>query len=163
MTETDDQLARRLLRDVLDGELKWTPDMRLRIATAAHAYASLAILAELRRHNDRGDAFTTELLGLLDRITEDPQPGPDGSLRSGQPAAASGCRVCGNTDTADGEECLFAALTTVQWRAHRQHYFEQALSHEFEPAAERYADDRMELDFGAAVDAAPSQQEGEDG
>lgn len=53
-------------------------------------FALLEIRDELRRSNDSRDQFYTEVLGLLVRITEDPQPGPegDGSLRSGQPAAA---------------------------------------------------------------------------
>lgn len=75
MTEPIDQLARRLLRDVLNGELKWTPDMRLRIATVAQAYASLAIVDELRRMNDGRDQFHREVLDLFAAVTK-PDPGP---------------------------------------------------------------------------------------
>lgn len=86
MSETDDQLARRLLKKVLDFDEPWTPDMRLRIATVSQVYASLAIVEELRRLNERGDRFNASLLEFFERLTED--PGDVSSLRSGQPAAA---------------------------------------------------------------------------
>lgn len=89
MPETETDLARRLLGEVLDGTNKWTPDMRLRIATVSQAYASLAIVDELRRMNDRGERFNEAMLEFFERLTEDPTPGPDGSLSSRQPAAAS--------------------------------------------------------------------------
>lgn len=50
--------------------------------------ALLAVVEELRRSNEDRDRFYTELLGFFSKLTEEPQPGPDGSLRSGQPAAA---------------------------------------------------------------------------
>lgn len=83
MTETDAQLARRLLSDVLNGENKWTPDMRLRIATVAQALASLTIVEELRRLNEGRDQWYREVLEVLTQAKD-----PDVSLRSGQPAAA---------------------------------------------------------------------------
>lgn len=86
MAETDDQLARRLLGDVLNGELKWTPDMRLRIATVAQALASLTIVEELRRLNDRGDRLNEALLEFFEKLTaEGDEASPVGS---GQPTAA---------------------------------------------------------------------------
>ncbi len=84
MPETDDQLARRLLGSVLDGDLKWTPDMRLRIATVAQAYASLAIVDELRALNSGRDQFHREVLAVLTQA----KSGDVSSLRSEQPAAA---------------------------------------------------------------------------
>lgn len=89
MSETDDQLARRLLKKVLDFDEPWTPDMRLRIATVSQVYASLAIVEELRRLNERGDRFNEAMLGFFEKLT-DPFAAQeeDGSLRSGQPAAA---------------------------------------------------------------------------
>lgn len=75
MPETETDLARRLLKDVLNGELKWTPDMRLRIATVAQAYASLAIVDELRRMNEGRDQFHREVLDLCVSFTK-PDPGP---------------------------------------------------------------------------------------
>lgn len=82
--ETDDQLARRLLRDVLNGELKWTPDMRLRIATVSQAYASLAIVDELRALNSDRSQWYREVLEVLTQAKD----GDVSSLRSEQPAAA---------------------------------------------------------------------------
>lgn len=112
MPETDDQLARRLLRKVLDGEEPWTPDMRLRIATVSQAYASLAIVEELRRLNDGRDQWYREVLGVLSAA----KSGGVSSLRSEQPAAATVCRVCGKPGFAD--ECTKGPLTGDQWRAH---------------------------------------------
>ena len=83
MSETDAQLARRLLGDVLNGENKWTPDMRLRIATVAQALASLSVVEELRRLNEGRDQWYREVLDLLSQAKD-----PEGSLRSKQPAAA---------------------------------------------------------------------------
>jgi hypothetical protein len=65
MPESETDLARRLLKEVLDGTNKWTPDMRLRIATVSQAYASLAIVDELRRMNDGRDQFHREVLEVL--------------------------------------------------------------------------------------------------
>ncbi len=86
--ESETDLARRLLKEVVDGTNKWTPDMRLRIATVSQAYASLAVADELRRANDQRDTFNASLLEFFERLTEDPQPGPEGSLRSERPVAA---------------------------------------------------------------------------
>lgn len=117
MTEPIDQLARRLLGKVLDGDLKWTPDMRLRIATVAQAYASLAIVDELRRLNDGRDQFHREVLEVLAQAKDG-----DGSLRSEQPAAATCCRVCGKGTPGIEGECTGGPLTREQWRAHSEHY-----------------------------------------
>jgi hypothetical protein len=84
MTESETDLARRLLKEVLDGTNKWTPDMRLRIATVSQAYASLAIADELRRSNDSRESFYTEVLDLLVRVTEDPFEGPSGAGATAQ-------------------------------------------------------------------------------
>lgn len=72
------------------GSLSNQPDPRMCYLAVMQAMASsvLAVADELRRQNDRGDAFTVELLSFFERLTEDPQPGPDGSLCSEQPAAA---------------------------------------------------------------------------
>lgn len=76
MSETDDQLARRLLGKVLDGSEPWTPDMRLRIATVAQAYASLAIVEELRRSNEDRDRFYSTMREFFEKVTEDPYEAP---------------------------------------------------------------------------------------
>jgi hypothetical protein len=81
MTESDDERARRLLRDVLNGDLKWTPDMRLRIATVCQVYASLAILDALRRRNDQVESFQREVLRVLEKITSE---GPSGAGATAQ-------------------------------------------------------------------------------
>lgn len=65
MPESETDLARRLLGEVLDGTNKWTPDMRLRIATVSQAYASLAIVGELRRMNEGRDQFHREVPEVL--------------------------------------------------------------------------------------------------
>jgi hypothetical protein len=83
MPESETDLARRLLSDVLDGTNKWTPDMRLRIATVSQAYASLAIVDELRRANDQRDVFNASLLEFFERLTEEPSPGPSPSKSFG--------------------------------------------------------------------------------
>jgi hypothetical protein len=70
MPESETDLARRLLKEVLDGTNKWTPDMRLRIATVSQAYASLAIVDELRRLNVGRDQFHREVLEVLTRSSE---------------------------------------------------------------------------------------------
>lgn len=72
----------------------------------------------------------------------------EGSLRSEQPAAAPGCRVCGNLNIETGEECLFGDITRAEWLTHRQNFFETALSFRTEYGAGLYADQRMRLDFG---------------
>jgi hypothetical protein len=69
MPESETDLARRLLKDVLTGENHWTPDMRLRIATVSQAYASLAIVDELRRLNDDRDVFNAALLDFFEKLT----------------------------------------------------------------------------------------------
>jgi hypothetical protein len=81
MPESDDDLARRLLKKVLDHDEPWTPDMRLRIATVSQAYASLAILKELRRRNDQVESFQREVLGVLEKITSE---GPSGAGATAQ-------------------------------------------------------------------------------
>jgi hypothetical protein len=84
VTESETDLARRLLGDVLNGELKWTPDMRLRIATVAQAYAFLAIVDELRWLNTRNDRFDTALMAFFERLTEDPMAAPATSQQEGE-------------------------------------------------------------------------------
>lgn len=81
MPESETDLARRLLKDVLTGENHWTPDMRLRIATVSQAYASLAIVDELRRRNDQVESFQREVLGVLEKITSE---GPSGAGATAQ-------------------------------------------------------------------------------
>lgn len=101
------------------------------------------IAAELHVLNSDRSQWYREVLEVLTQAKE-----PEGSLRSRQPEAATGCRVCGNADTADGEECMLIPLTQQQWDAHQRHYFERALTREEEWPARRYADERMLLDFG---------------
>ena len=155
MTEPIDQLARRLLGDVLNGDLKWTPDMRLRIATVAQAYASLAIVDELRALNSGRDQFHRE---VLDVLTQAKAPGPCGavfgedvfhgvelrctldrghvgfhddsgdvsSLRSEQPAAASTkCRVCERPEGCDYPQ---SGLTVYEWAKHWDDNFHESIS-----------------------------------
>lgn len=75
MSETDDQLARRLLGKVMDHDEPWTPDMRLRIATVSQAYVSLAILDELRRLNEDRSQWYREVLEVLTQAKAS-EPGP---------------------------------------------------------------------------------------
>jgi hypothetical protein len=117
---------------------------------AAQVFATLAVADELRRHNDRGDAFTVELLGLLDRITEDPQPGPDAQPADEEPPASKGFGYYAEDPS---EACT--ARSHPDRRA--WHRCLRLAGHE----------GLHENGFGAAfaqdVPAAPSQQEGEDG
>lgn len=83
---------------------------------AAQVLATLAMATELRRQNDRGDAFNAELLSFFKRLTEEPQPGDVSSLRSEQPAAALACQVCGKPGIEGA--CVKGPLSGGQWRAH---------------------------------------------
>lgn len=88
----------------------------------AHARIAVAlenVVMQLRRRNDMTEAFYREALDVLTRITEDPFEAPpqDGSLRSGQPAAAPGCPVCERADS-DGVCPRYTPLTRQQWRDH---------------------------------------------
>lgn len=96
----------------------------LREAMVAQTHAALAVADELRRANDSRDQFYTEVLDLLVRITEDPfgAPKDDGSPRSGQPAAATCCGVCGKGTPGVEGQCTGGPLTRVQWRAHSEDF-----------------------------------------
>lgn len=120
MSETDDQLARRLLGKVLDGSEPWTPDMRLRIATVSQAYVSLAILDELRTLNSDRSQWYREVLEVLTQAKE-----PEGSLRSGQPEAASWCQVCEVSSIHDGSAAV--ELTKEQWMRHLEAYYTELI------------------------------------
>lgn len=147
-TETDDQLARRLLGKVLDGEEPWTPDMRIRIATVAQAYASLAVVKQLRRLNDGRDAFHREVLEVLTQAKD-----PDGSLRSGQPAAASGCRVRGRSEACDYPQ---EGLNREQWNRHHDSLYDESRSFNADDrSAMAYADREMTARFGPCPEDSP--------
>lgn len=138
MSETDDQLARRLLKKVLDFDEPWTPDMRLRIATVSQVYASLAIVEELRRLNERGDRFNEAMLGFFEKLT-DPFAAQeeDGSLRSGQPAAAPDgpalqsppCVICGKEGNRYRVCMKGTELTKAQWEKHAEDEYDEAREH----------------------------------
>lgn len=84
------QLTKAQLIHALETMTEW---VRARVKDEQERPSTSLVLMqirdELRRQNDRGDAFNVELLSFFERLTEDPQPGPDGSpVGSGQPAAA---------------------------------------------------------------------------
>jgi hypothetical protein len=84
MPESETDLARRLLKKVLNFDEPWTPDMRLRIATVSQAYASLAVVDELRRLNDSRDQFNTAMLEFFERLSERSSEGPSGDGATAQ-------------------------------------------------------------------------------
>lgn len=84
MPETETELARRLLKEVLDGTNKWTPDMRLRVATVSNAFASLAIVDELHRLNEGRDQFNAAMLEFFERLSERSADDPSGAGATAQ-------------------------------------------------------------------------------
>lgn len=103
----------------------WNPDPMQRVATA------------IERMAERQDRFYTEVLDLLGRITEDPQSGPDGSLHSGQPAAAPDgpalqsppCVICGKEGNRYRVCMKGTELTKAQWEKHAEDEYDEAREH----------------------------------
>lgn len=124
----------------------WNPDPMQRVATA------------IERMAERQDRFYTEVLDLLGRITEDPQSGPDGSLHSGQPAAAPdgqeggeprACRVCGKEGVWIVCTDEDAPLTRKQWFKHHDRLYYDSQEHGANKMnACDWADSQMENTFG---------------
>lgn len=138
--------AERLMRMCVDDEgnppVSPAPELDSYLGLA-QVCATLAVAGELRRLNEGRDQWYREVLEVLSTAKD-----PEGSLRSEQPAAAPGCRVCGNVNVDEGQVCLFDDLSRSEWLTHRQHFFEEALSFRSENGANKYADQRMRLDFG---------------
>lgn len=101
------------------------------------------LVMQARRRNDMAEAFYREALGVLTQAKN-----PSGSLRSEQPAAAPGCRVCGNPATPAGEVCVYGPLTQRQWLAHHEDFRATAKATWKNVKPGKYADQSM-LQYGS--------------
>lgn len=99
------------------------------------------IVDELHALNSRQDQFYREVLDVLTAAKDG-----DGSLRSGQPEAAPGCRVCGKLGVIDA--CGAAEdLNRRQWKLHFDAMFYERRAFGAAKAAE-HAEQQMHLWFG---------------
>lgn len=87
---------------------------------AAQVLATLAVADELRSLNSGREQFHREVLDVLTQAKSEDVS----SLRSGQPAAASGCQECGKPGISG--RCRTGPLTRDQWLAHRSAFYTYA-------------------------------------
>lgn len=138
--------AERLMRMCVDDEgnppASPAPELVSYIGLA-QVCATLAVAGELRRLNEGRDQWYREVLDVLSQAKD-----PEGSLRSGQPAAAPGCLICGSQ--ASKFSCSKGAtLTQAQWTAHRDEEINESVRHGADwTDAQRYADRETTERFG---------------
>ncbi len=96
------------------------PDQAQQLALTGIGRALLAIAGELRSLNSGRDQFNRTVSDFLVTLTLTLK-NDEGSLRSEQPAAASGCPVCGRPFS-KGMCDNNAELTREQWLAHSEDF-----------------------------------------
>jgi len=118
------------------------PDQAQQLALTGIGRALLAIAGELRTFNSDRSQWYREVLEVLTQAKD-----PDGSLRSGQPAAAPVCPECGHAPVLGEDEST--PLTYEQWNHHLNSWFRWRRSEGDERAeAWRRALEEMETRFG---------------